>query len=299
MRITSTLFLLGGLAAMFLGQGGSSLLQGHVKALQDASTLTGTLTVQPIGGAPSTYKISYAKPNLIKIETADGWTLSDGKTIYSFVKKDNAWSESPANEEAIAKTAGLKEAWAWRAFFDKDAFKSVVSTKAGQSRVIKGTQVTELAINLENGAATLFIDPKLGFARGFTFKSEDSDLLVTSTDIAIGKEAPASDAFAFHAPDGAKKQEAPAADAVTFANVQSILNRNCMPCHGPQVRSGGHDLSSYQGVMGSVVAGSPEQSTMVRSVSGPRPSMPKMRPPLPSKDVETISKWVAAGAKAN
>ena len=164
--------------------------------------------------------------------------------------------------------------------------------------MIKGTQVTDLAVTLENGAATLFIDPKLSFARGFTFKSEDSDLLVTSTDIAIGKEAPASGAFAFQAPDGAKKQEVPAADAATFTNVQSILSRNCMPCHGAQVRSGGHDFSSYQGVLGAVVAGSPEQSSMVRSVSGPRPSMPKMRPPLSSKDVETISKWVAAGAKS-
>src|SRR5688572_26099968 len=299
MRITSTLFLLGGLAAMFVGQGGSSMLQGHVKALQDASTLTGTLTVQPIGGAPTPYRISYAKPNLIKIETADGWTLSDGKTIYSFVKKDNAWSESPASDEAIGKTAGLKEAWAWRVFFDKDAFKNVVSSKAGQTRVIKGTQVTELSLVLENGTATLFVDPKLGFARGFTFKLEDSDLLVTSTDIALGKEPPAADAFTFHAPEGAKKQVAPAADAATFAAVQSILSRNCMPCHGAQVRSGGHDLSSHQGVLGAVTAGSPEQSALVRSVSGPRPSMPKMRAPLSAKDVETLSKWVAAGAKSS
>lgn len=299
MRITSTLFLLGGLAAMFLGQGGSSMLQGHVKALQDAATLTGTLTVQPIGGAPATYKISYAKPNLIKIETPDGWTLSDGKTIYSFVKKENTWSESPVSDEAIAKTAGLKEAWAWRAFFDKDAFKGVVSSKTGQTRVIKGTPVTELALVLESGTATLFVDPKLGFARGFTFKVEESDLLVTSTDIVLGKDAPTSEAFVFHAPDGAKKQEAPAADAATFASVQSILSRNCMPCHGAQVRSGGHDLSSHKGVMGAVVAGSPEQSSLVRSISGPRPSMPKMRAPLSAKDVETISKWVAAGAKSS
>lgn len=299
MRTTSTLFLLGGFAAMFFGQGGSGVLANHVKTLQDATTLTGSLTVQPIGGAPATYKISYAKPNLIKIDTADGWTLSDGKTIYSYLKKDNSWSESDATAEAVAKTAGLKEAWAWRAFFDKDAFKSIVSSKAGQTRMVKGTQVAELVLAMENGSATLFIDPKLGIARGFTYKAEDQDFLVTSTDIAIGKEPPAADAFSFQAPSGAKKQTAPAVDAITFAAVQSVLNRNCMPCHGPQVRSGGHDLSSHAGVMGAVVAGSPEQSSLVRSVSGPRPSMPKMRPPLASKDVEAISKWVSAGAKPN
>ena len=284
---------------MFIGQGGSSLLAEHVKTLQESATLSGTLTVQPIGGAPATFKISYAKPNLLKVETAEGWTLSDGKTIYSYLKKDNSWSESEATAEAIARTSGLKEGWAWRAFFDKDAFKGIVSSKAGQTRMIKGTQVTELALTMENGTATLFIDPKLGFARGFTFKTEEQDFLVTSTDISIGKEPPAANAFSFQAPEGATKQTAPVVEAVTFASVQSILNRNCMPCHSPQVRSGGHDFSSHAGVLGAVVAGSPEQSTLVRSISGPRPSMPKMRPPLMSKDVDVISKWVAAGAKSD
>jgi outer membrane lipoprotein-sorting protein len=289
--------LVGGLGGLMLGQSGSSQIQSHVKALQGAPALTATLNVQPVGGAASQMKIAYSKPNLIKIETDAGWTLSDGATIYKFTKKDNAWTETPLSDVSMKQATSIQEAWAWRAFFDTDAMKGVVSSKIGANRMIKGAAVMEVAVNLENATATLFMDPKLGFARGFTFKSADTDLIITSTDIQLGKEPLPASNFAFSAPEGAKKQEAPAADAVTFSNVQSILSRNCMPCHSPGVRSGGHDLSSYSGVMGTVVSGSPEQSTLVRSISGPRPSMPKMRPPLQAAEVETISKWVAAGAK--
>src|SRR5262245_4156221 len=109
---TLSLLLLGGVATMYVAQSGSGALQGHVKALQDAPSLTATLAVQPIGGAPETLKVSYSKPNLLKIESASGWTLCDGKAIYVYDKKENAWTEAAATDEAIKSTSGLKEAWA-------------------------------------------------------------------------------------------------------------------------------------------------------------------------------------------
>lgn len=293
-----SLLLAGGVSALFFAQSGPSLLQNHVKALQDAPALTATLSVQPIGGAPATMKVALAKPNLLRIDHAEGWTLSDGTTLYEYSKKDNSWTESPVSDTAIAKAMGLPEGWAWRAFFDKDAFKGVAASKVGATRVVKGVQVTELSLTLEKGAGTLLIDPKLGFARGFMFKLEDSDLLVTSTDIQLGKESPAASAFAFQAPAGAKKSEAPKpAEGASYAQVQSIMNRACMPCHSAQRRSAGHDFTNWQGVSAAVVPGKPAESEMVRSISGPMPRMPQFRPALPARDVETISKWIEAGAK--
>jgi outer membrane lipoprotein-sorting protein len=296
---TLSFILLGGVGALYFAQSGSGTLQAHVKTLQDAPSLTATLTAQPIGGAPEIYKITYSKPNFLKIETPTGWTLDDGKTIYAYDKKENTWTESPATDDSLKQTAGLNQTWAWRAFFDKDAFKALTGAKAGASRVIKGTPTTELVVTLENASATLFIDPKLGMARGFTYKSSEADLLVTSTDIAIGKEALSPDAFAFHAPADAKKVEAPKPDDATFANVRALLGHNCMPCHGPAQRSGGYDLTTYDGVLQGVTPGNPPESRILQVVSPPNPSMPKMRPPLKQSEVDMVSKWIENGAKKN
>lgn len=297
MKVFSVL-LAGGVSALFFAQSGSSLLQGHVKALQDAPGLTATLSVQPIGGSPKTFKIAYSKPNLLRIEHDDGWTLSDGTTLYTFSKKENSWSESPVSVESALSAAGLPEAWAWRAFFDKDALKSVLSSKVGATRVMKGAQVTEVSLNLEKDEATLFVDTKLGVARGFSYKNAEGILVVSSADIQLAKEPLPAARFAFAAPAGAKKAEAPKpSDAPTFAQVQAIMSRSCMPCHTNQRRSGGHEFTTYQGIANAVTPGDSASSELVRSISGPMPRMPQFRPPLPARDVETISKWIDAGAK--
>lgn len=282
---------------MWMAQSASSLMEKHLKTLQDAPSLSGTLTVQPIGGAPTAWKIQLSKPNLLKIESPDGFTLLDGKTIYRYTKKDNAWTETPQTEDSAAKTSAGLETMAWQAFFDKEAFKYVQTSKVGANRNVKGAAVTELVLTLEKGTLTLLFDPKMGAARGFGYKTSDADMLVTSADLEIGKEPIPAEKFMFTAPTGAKKQEAAAADAVTFAQVQTIFRRSCMPCHGPQQRAGGHDFSTYQGVLGAIVPGNSASSPLVRSISGPTPKMPQFRPPLPKNDVATITKWVDDGAK--
>lgn len=297
MKVFSVL-LAGGASALFFAQSGSSLLQNHVKALQEAPGLTATLNVQPIGGVPATVKITMAKPNLLKIEHDAGWTLSDGTTLYDYRRKDNSWTETPVTDAAILKAAGLPEGWAWRAFFDKDAYKTVASSKVGATRIVKGTSVTELALTLEKGTGTLLIDPKLGVARGFTFKNDEHDLLVTSTDLALSKDPISPANFAFSAPANATKSVAPKPEeGASFSQVQAIMNRACMPCHSAAQRSGGHDFTSYAGIAAGVTPGNSAESAVVRSVGGPNPTMPKFRPRLPAKDVEIISKWVDAGAK--
>jgi outer membrane lipoprotein-sorting protein len=295
MRIFS-IVLIGGLAAGYLAQSGSGQLAGHVKALQEAGSLRATLTVQPIGGAPSTVRIAFSKPNLLRLETADGWTLSDGKTLYRYVKKDQAWTETPCSEEEIAKLLGHPGVWAWRAFFVKDAFPALVSAKPGANRILKGVPTQELALAFEKSSATLYVDPKLMIARGFARKTDESDLIVTAAEIELGPGPLPAESFAFQAPAGAQKQEAPKVVAPSFSAIQALMNRNCMPCHSAQMRSGGYDLSNHAGILQGVVAGNPKASKLVVVVSPPNPTMPQFRPPLSAKDVETISKWVEAGA---
>ncbi len=294
-----SLLLLGGVSALFFAQSGPSLLESHLKALQDAPSLTATLNVQPIGGAPATWKLSYSKPNFFRLENENGFTVSDGKTIFRFTKKDNSWTETPFSEGALLKETGLAEAWGWRAFFDKDTAKSILAAKPGATRIVKGNQVTELTLTLENLAASLLIDSKLGVARGFTYKKDELDLIVNSGDIALGKEPLKPETFVFVAPEGAKKVEAAAANesGPTGANVLALFNRTCMPCHSVGRRSGGHNLSSVAGITRGVVPGNPSTSPIFQAISGSPPRMPQMRPPLSAAEVEMVRKWIEDGAK--
>jgi hypothetical protein len=94
--------------------------------------------------------------------------------------------------------------------------------------------------------------------------------------------------------------------AVSFSkDVLPILKASCMKCHGGKETKGGIDLSSYASVKkggkeGPIfVEGNPEKSSLVTSISGDKPDMPKKAAPLTKAQVTTISTWVKEGAKNN
>ena len=91
--------------------------------------------------------------------------------------------------------------------------------------------------------------------------------------------------------------------AVSFAkDVLPIFKASCMKCHGGKESKGGIDLSSYASVKkggkeGPIfVEGDPDKSSLVTSISGDKPDMPKMAAPLTKAQVTTISTWVKEGA---
>ncbi len=58
----------------------------------------------------------------------------------------------------------------------------------------------------------------------------------------------------------------------TFTNdVKSIVNSDCISCHGSSRQEAGYNFTTYQGVMRAVIAGS-DQSPLVRA-TGPRGAM--------------------------
>ena len=273
--------------------------ESHIKTLQGAQALTVTYTLQVVGEGPKAMKATLSKPNLLRIEREDGYTLSDGKVITVYSKKDNTFTESPFSDAAFAQTLSGPEAWGWSAFFAKDAAKVFRSGQVGVNRVIKASPVSEISTTVTGRETplTLYFDAKLGFARGFAGKFDEKEYLVVATEVKVGTEALSVTDFTFKAPEGAKKAEPAPAAAPTYASVQKLFNASCMPCHSGGRASAGIDLTTYDGIVGSVTPGNAMSSRIYRAISGNRPSMPKGRAPLKEAEVKAVEGWINDGAK--
>lgn len=271
-------------------------LRKHVEAMRSAKTLRARVLVTDVAGGNQEITLTFARPNQFRIDRPDGFTLSDGKTVYEYTAATTSYTEHPYAPEDLTKSVRTDELFAWSVFFDANAFANVSATTAGKSRTLKGIKVQEVALKTPNRDRTggLLVDES-GLARGFTLETTKKNLVAIATEFEVGGDLPES-AFAFVAPAGAKKVE-PAAESPKYAEVQAILNKACLPCHGAQSMSGGVDLSSYDAVVGgrgSVVKGNPDGSSIVRAIRSGR--MPKGRGKLPQTEIDTIANWIKAGA---
>lgn len=99
---------------------------------------------------------------------------------------------------------------------------------------------------------------------------------------------------------------------VSFAaDVQPILNKNCVECHAPGkpgFEASGLDTTSYAALMkggkfGALVkpgdAFTSALNMLVEGRANPSIRMPHGREKLSDKDIETLKLWVSGGAKQN
>ena len=90
------------------------------------------------------------------------------------------------------------------------------------------------------------------------------------------------------------------ADAGSAA--MSLIAARCQGCHNDQTKSGQLSLASAAGLRkggerGAVVTpGRPEESLLLKLVSGGPPRMPLTGPPLSAGEIETIRQWIGQGA---
>jgi hypothetical protein len=96
-----------------------------------------------------------------------------------------------------------------------------------------------------------------------------------------------------------------AADAVDFTrDVMPILKQTCVECHGPDKVKARLRMDSVEGLQkggksGALVKpGDPENSLMMRRVLGldGDDQMPLDKDPLTEKQIDTLRRWIAAGA---
>lgn len=280
-----------------------TVIEKHAATLKSAQSLTATYTARVAGGK-SEVKLTYSKPNLISVESADYTVVSDGKTLVDYDKKKNTYTEEEITPDLLAKCAQSDDKIAWAAFFTDQFMKNLSNCQGGTSRNIKGQAVTEVTATLAGATPreiTFYVDDKLGIARGYAVKTSLGDLLVMADSIAISDKPVDSSKFVFTAPAGATKAEKPKPEeSAGFASVQAIFQRNCAGCHGGARPKGGYSVTSYQGVMGGgkVVPGDPDNSPLVKYLTGElQPRMPASRPPLPDEQIAAIKTWIKNGAK--
>jgi WD40 repeat protein len=87
-------------------------------------------------------------------------------------------------------------------------------------------------------------------------------------------------------------------------DIAPIIAENCIGCHSPASKMGGLDLDTMEGIKAggkhgtALVAGNSAESRLYLMVAGKmKPAMPLSGKPLAAGEIETIRKWIDAGAK--
>jgi WD40 repeat protein len=95
-----------------------------------------------------------------------------------------------------------------------------------------------------------------------------------------------------------------AAEPSYYRDVQPILQKNCVGCHQPAMKSSGLDLTTFEGFRTggkrgpAFTASAPAESLIVRYMTGEmKPPMPLGAPPLAKDDIELVREWVKSGAR--
>lgn len=288
-------------ATVLTQAGGKQALDGHLSRLASAQALTAKLTVQRLPGAAAEWTVQFSQPNYLRIESPTHLWVSDGKSLYILDKAKNRYSVEAVAAETCAKVASMEATAGWAAFFDPKVLSDAKSVTLGPKRNIKGNVTQEVSYTLAGKMFTLYVDSKLGIARGFSLKSGDTESLILATEIATLDQGLDASAFAFAAPGGATQIDPSVAAELSFADVAPIFMRNCSSCHNSARLTGGIDLTSYAAIMkvsGLVRPGDPDNSLLYGVVSWTRGrSMPPSGGKLPQSDINTIRKWIADGAK--
>jgi hypothetical protein len=89
-------------------------------------------------------------------------------------------------------------------------------------------------------------------------------------------------------------------------DIKPLLARRCFSCHGPNTQEGGLRLDKPEAALAelnsglrAIVPGHLDDSAMIARVSATDEAerMPPEGKPLAPTEVETLKKWIAAGAK--
>lgn len=89
-----------------------------------------------------------------------------------------------------------------------------------------------------------------------------------------------------------------------YREVLPVLQKHCIGCHQPAMKSSGLDLTTYEGMRAGGKGGpafstaAPAESLMVRYMTGEKkPQMPLGAPPLGKAEIDVVREWIKSGAR--
>lgn len=208
-------------------QTGGDLIKKHVSTLTEAGTIRVKYTVELIPAAPETYELTFSKPNNVRIDGPRTLIVSDGKTIWEYSKVDNEYTAYESNSKALAELLNKDEYLPWAAFFMPEVLKGTEQAKLGGKMSMFGNPVVSVEFGSGSKMITLYIDEKLGIARGGSFRAaktgEAYELVIKARELSLGDKVD-SGLFAFSPPSGAKKVEMATGDlAKWYYNLDEAL----------------------------------------------------------------------------
>lgn len=260
--------------------------------MNEAGSLSLTLTESVIGGTTHDIRLVFAKPNRMRIDAPDRTTITDGKTVWTYDKAAKTYDEAPAGSQ-LANEWTHGNAWVYNAFFNPKFADEVASAVKGSSRKLRNVAVTDWTITRKDKMVySVQIDDELGVARGVRFTRDKSEVFVFAKELSMKSDPLGESEFVFVAPAGVTKKEVGA--VLTFADIKPILDGNCIGCHSGPSAKARIDLSSHAGVSRVVTAGDPNGSRMMRPVKrGAMPPTGALKPELIAK----LDQWIKDGAK--
>jgi len=105
------------------------------------------------------------------------------------------------------------------------------------------------------------------------------------------------------APKAGSVQSVRAPHAASFTQVRAILRDSCEHCHNDETAENSLVLKSYDTLIAGgesgnpIVPGKSDSSLLVQVIDGRvKPRMPYKEDPLPQADIDTIRRWIDAGA---
>ena len=90
-----------------------------------------------------------------------------------------------------------------------------------------------------------------------------------------------------------------------YQDIRPIFQANCQGCHQPAKARGDYVMTSFSAMLkggesgdAAIVPGKPETSYLIKEITPEEgvAEMPKNEKPLPTAEIELITKWIAAGA---